>query len=304
MQKSTIGFRVRKVAPIFTVLLVLFSACDLAQVVDSSKGNESGEEGGFVLNQETAVLGLKQALQLSAGKTSEDLGSLNGYLGNELIKLALPEDVADVLTEVIAFENEYASELKGFGISLGFEDMRDSMIISLNRAAEAAAPKSLDIFVNAITDMSIEDGKSILFTEDTAAATSYLHSNTFSELTGVYLPIVQNALDKVKANQLWNTISSNYNKNFLPAVKTIKSVPLLGNQVTYDFPGALPEDLSDYATDKALSGLFSIISIEESKLRKDITGRLSVLDDFLEELNLDSELLQNVFTALEKEFVE
>jgi hypothetical protein len=71
-----------------------------------------------------------------------------------LIKILMPEKiqkVADVLSKV------------------GYQKEVDDFVLSMNRAAEKAAPKAASYFVGAIKEMSVEDAGGILKGGDTAA---------------------------------------------------------------------------------------------------------------------------------------
>lgn len=296
----------------YILAITLIFSLSLSSCLDSIEGYGLGDVlGENELTSDNIVNGLKEALKVSAKKTSNDLGLEDGYLANEMIKLALPEDVATVLTNVISFEQKYGSYLEGVGLDSKFKDMKEDMVVALNRAAEDAAPESFDIFVDAIVGMNVSDGLNIL-TGDSIAATSYLKSNTQTALIGVFSPIVKTSLDKVNATQLWSTISNSYNSYILPAYKTIKtasesefsSLTLTALGVsdfkdTYNFPGALPTDLSEYTTDKALSGLFTVVGEEESLLRANVDERLGFISDFTD--GFDTDLIKDIFNYAQNE---
>ncbi|MCE3023196.1 DUF4197 domain-containing protein, partial [Staphylococcus pasteuri] len=123
----------------------------------------------------------------------------------------------------------------------------DDAILSMNRAAEDAAKSAAPIFINAIKQMSIKDAAGILKGNDTAA-TGYLRLKTNVALSSAFNPIIKQSLSKVDAAKLWNAAFSNYNK--LPFVKKINT------------------DLSAYVTEKALSGIFYQVALEEQNIRK------------------------------------
>jgi hypothetical protein len=121
----------------------------------------------------------------------------------------------------------------------------------MNRAAEDACKTASPIFVNAIKNMSFADAWAI-FRGDDNAATNYLQKQTTTELTNAFKPIIEQALAKIDATKHWNTIFSNYNK--------------------FSFNKVNP-DLTAYVTEKALSGIFYQLGIEEKKIRKDPAAR-------------------------------
>jgi hypothetical protein len=126
----------------------------------------------------------------------------------------------------------------------------------MNRAAEEAAKSAAPVFLDAVKNMTLTDGLSILNGGDTAA-THYLRKSTTATLTTKYTPIVKTALAKVNATKYWTEIVTIYNK--IPFVK--KENP----------------DLTSYVTAKALNGLFHLVGKEETKIRKNPTAQVTDL---------------------------
>jgi len=139
---------------------------------------------------------------------------------------------------------------------MGMGDKVDQAILSMNRAAEDAATKAVPIFVNAITNMSIQDGMSILKGQNNAA-TSYLKSKTYTALSAAFMPEIQNSLNKVDATKYWKEIFSTYNR--IPFVEKVNP------------------DLTSYVTGKALDGLFVSIAQEEANIRSNPEARVTDL---------------------------
>lgn len=194
--------------------------------------------GGSLTNDEI-IRGLKEALTVGISNGSSQASALDGYFKNNLIKLAFPPDVQRV-----------EARLR----QLGLGNEVDKFVLSLNRAAEDAAKKSKPIFVKAITSMSIQDGLSIL-KGDSTAATKYLQRTTNQELYNQFLPVVDSTL------QLNNTT-----KYYADLVNTYNKIPLVQK---------VNPDLKQYATQKAIDGLFVLIAQEERKIRKDPVARVS-----------------------------
>jgi hypothetical protein len=192
-------------------------------------------------NQE-AVSALKEALKIGAQNSTGRLSATNGFFGNQLIKILMPPEVKHV-----------ESTLR----SMGMGAQVDKAILSMNRAAEDASGKALNIFVNAISGMSVSDGISIV-KGGNGAATNFLKNRTTGELTSSFRPIIQNSLDKVEATKYWTELFTIYNK-----------LPTTRQKVNTDLPG--------YVTDKALAGLFTTISEEENKIRTNPSARVSEL---------------------------
>lgn len=194
--------------------------------------------GGTLTNDEI-IRGLKEALTVGVSNGSSQASAVDGYFKNNLIKLTFPPDVQRV-----------EARLRQMG--LGSEV--DKFVLSLNRAAEDAAKKSKPIFVKAITSMTIQDGLSIL-KGDSTAATKYLQRTTNQELYNQFFPVVDSTLQLNNATRYYADLVNTYNK--IPLVQKVNP------------------DLKQYATQKAIDGLFVLIAQEERKIRKDPVARVS-----------------------------
>src|SRR5688572_10871691 len=139
-------------------------------------------------------------------------------------------------------------------IGLGSEV--DRFVMTLNRGAEDAAKEAKPIFVSAIKSMTIEDAWAILKGEDNAA-TQYLRKTTSTQLKNAFRPVIQNSLNKVNATKYYGDLVTRYNK--IPFVEKVNP------------------NLDDYATDKAVEGLFVMIAKEEKNIRMDPVARTTEL---------------------------
>jgi hypothetical protein len=259
---------------------LLFTSCEFGDILLESEKDPT-------FSEEKIISGLKESLKLGIRKGTIDLGAANGYLENELIRVLLPQEVNDVFDLVEEFETEiapYTSLLsKKTAVDIfNLSSLKDSLITSLNRAAEKAAPASLDIFINSISKMGISDGREILFSDNMRAATDYLEISTFEQLAGVFNPIIYDAMESVYANRIWAKFSTGYNE--ILGLYNDPWTMRMGILPDLDLPSTLPEDLSDWTTGKALNGLFYTLSEEEKALRANPLNRLSDLKDLFEEL--------------------
>ena len=193
------------------------------------------------MSEEEVGAGLKEALNKGIEKGVDQLSKPDGFFKDLAIKIPLPEEA-----------NKVETKLR----SIGQGKKVDETIESINRAAEDATTASKDIFVEAIKGMSITDAMSIL-RGDENAATKFLDKSTRADLISKFEPIVKISLDKVGATKNWNTIFSTYNK--LPFVEKVNP------------------DLVEYATGKAIDGLFIQIAKEELKIRQDPAARVTDL---------------------------
>jgi len=220
------------------------NAQSFGQYLNDAEHVVKGNGGGSSISNLTSgdiASGLKQALQVGAQNAGKQLSSLNGYFGNQLIKILVPPEAQKV-----------TDRLRDMGLG----DKVDQAILSMNRAAEDAATKAVPIFINAITSMSIEDGINIL-KGNKDAATQYLKAKTTIALTAAFKPVIQQSLDKVDATKYWNDIFRTYNQ--IPFVSKVNP------------------DLPSYVTDRALSGLFVTIAQEEAKIRQNPAARTTEL---------------------------
>lgn len=187
------------------------------------------------------VAGLKEALSIGTGNAVGATSQTDGYFGNKAIKILMPkkiEKVADVLGK------------------MGYQKEVDEFVLSMNRAAEKAAPQAKAIFIDAIRGMSIEDARKILDGGDTAA-TDYFKVKTTGKLSEAFRPIVSSSMNEVGTTRSYKEMMGKYT-----ALPFAKSESL---------------DLDRYVTDKALEGLFHMVGQEEIKIRKDPAARVTDL---------------------------
>jgi len=229
-----------------TCSIILFSVSTATAQFDKLKKTvdkkiEAVKPSSAGLSQEEVGAGLKEALTKGIEKGVDQLSKPDGFFKDLSIKIPLPEEA-----------NKVETKLR----SIGQGKKVDETIESINRAAEDATTASKDIFVKAIKGMSINDAMSIL-RGDENAATKFLDKSTRADLISKFEPIVKISLDKVGATKNWNTIFSTYNK--LPFVEKVNP------------------DLVEYATGKAIDGLFIQIAKEELKIRQDPAARVTDL---------------------------
>lgn len=228
---------------IFTLMIILVTieSCAGAQglrgVLDKAK-EAAGVSG--TLSNDDIVSGLKEALVVGSQKGSTMLSQADGFFANAALKILLPPE---------------AQKIERTLRSVGLGKQVDEAILSMNRAAEDACKSAAPIFVNAIKQMSFQDALGILKGSDTAA-TSYLKSKTSNPLTEAFRPVIESSLQKVNATKHWNTLVTSYNN--LPLVRQ-----------------KLNPDLSAYVTERALSGIFYQVAIEEKEIRKNPLARTS-----------------------------
>ncbi len=197
--------------------------------------------GSSELDANTIAAGLKDALSVGARNSVTKVSKVDGYFGNQLIRIAAPEKIEKI---------EKVMRKYGMGKYV------DQFVLTMNRAAEKAAPRALDFFVSAVKEMTIPDAVAILRGNDTAA-TAYLKSKTFDRIYGAFKPVVTAAMN-----------DAGVTRSFKEMMDKARTIPLLKNEVV---------DLDHYVTSKALDGLFTMVGREEQKIRKDPAARVTDL---------------------------
>lgn len=184
-----------------------------------------------ITNQD-ATTGLREALVKGAQVAVEALGKQDGFFGNGKVKIPLPESAQKV-----------EKVMRQFGMG----KQADELILTLNRAAEAAMPEAKVLLVDAVKKISVQDAKGIL-TGGQDSATQYFKRTSSDQLRAKFLPIVKKATEKVKLAQKYDEY----------AEKGVK------------FGLVKKEDanLDNYVTQKALDGLFVMVAEEEARIRK------------------------------------
>jgi hypothetical protein len=225
----------------FTVfsILLLSSGLQAQFLQDAIKVIDQSSKGG--LTEKDAVDGIKEALVKGTGASVTLVSVTDGYFLNPEIKIPFPENAKTV-----------ESKLRTIG--LGSEV--DKVVLTINRAAEDAAKSAQPIFVAAITGMTVSDGIQIVRGKNDAA-TQYLARTTTPQLRVKFGPVIKSSLDKVDATRLWTDLITAYNQ-----------IPFVTKQ---------NPDLAAYVTDKAISGLFTMIAKEELKIRQDPVARTTEL---------------------------
>ncbi len=211
---------------------------------------------------------LKEALSKGVKFAVTDLGKDGGYLNNPLVKIPLPKSL-QTSEKLIR--------------KIGGGKYVDDLILSINKAAEEAAPKTVDVFMNSIQKMTITDAKEILAGADDSA-TQYFRKNSSSELASVIAPIVEKSMANNDVSKYYSAFQSFYKSNAgvlqNETVSALTSKFGLGDYL----PSSKDEDLSGFVTNKSIDGLMSMIAQKEKGIRDNPLMR-------------NSDLLQKVFGA-------
>ena len=203
------------------------------------------------ISNQDAVSGLKGALERGSSVAVDLLGRTDGFFGNNAVKIPLPDSL-----------KRYEKLMRNVGLG----KHADELILTMNRAAEAAVPEAKKLFVDAVKKMSVQDAKGIL-TGGQTAGTEYFKRTTSDPLRGRFLPIVKKATQKVGLAQKYNEYA--------------------GKGAKFGLVKKEQSNLDDYVTQKALDGLFFMVAEEEKKIRQD-------------PVRAGSDIVKKVFGALKK----
>ena len=209
--------------------------------------------------------GLKEALVTGSKNSAAILSAVDGYYGDQLVKILLPEEASVIIDNLSRIP--------------GGEQLVEDVILRINRSAEDAAKEVAPIFINSIKQMTINDAFGILNGADNAA-TQYLINTTRSDLYNLYKPKISQSTEKdilggISTKEAWETLTGKWNAFANSAVGRIGGFK------------AVQTELDSYLTNRALDGMFLKVQDEEKKIRTDISARITPL-------------LERVFGSLDK----
>jgi hypothetical protein len=202
----------------------------------NSTGGQQGELSDIKIGS-----GLKEALKVGTENTVNLTGKTDGYFLNQAIKILMPEKLQTL---------EKGLRMVGYGSQI------DDFVLSMNRAAEQAAPYAKQIFWDAIGEMTFEDAREILAGNDNAA-TQYFKGKTTDKLTAAFQPVVEKSMNEVGVTKQYNELVGRY-----------QAIPFVKSETF---------DINQYVVTKALDGLFYVLGEEEHKIRTNPASRVTNL---------------------------
>jgi len=191
------------------------------------------------ITDKEAISALRTALEKGSRAAVDRLGKENGFFGDPRVKIPLPESL---------LRAERTMRRLGMG------KYADELVLTMNRAAEAAVPEAKKLFVDSVKKMTVQDAKGILTGGETSG-TEYFKRTTTDQLRKRFLPIVKKSTQKVGLAQKYNQYAE--------------------QGVALGLVKQEQANLDDYVTQKALDGLYFMVAEEEKKIRKDPVGTAS-----------------------------
>lgn len=191
------------------------------------------------LSNKDATSGVKAALEKGASVAVAKLGTENGFLNNDKVKIQLPS-VLDKAMPLL--------RMTGQGKKI------DELQVSMNHAAESAVAVAKPMLLDAVKNMSVTDAKNILTGGDTSV-TDFFRAKTSEPLGKQFLPIVKKITDSNGLSSKYNGIMNKVGKSVPEEQKTVEG----------------------YVTKRALEGLYVIIGDEEKAIRADPIGTGSAI---------------------------
>lgn len=229
----------RRICTLSLMSLLFATGLAWGQAQQVAKQLGLGNQGA--LSDTKVASGLKEALEVGADNAVKLTGKPDGYFRNEAIKILMPKNLQPL---------ERGLRAMGYGPKV------DEFVLSMNRAAESAAPAAKKIFGDAILAMSFDDARKI-FSGGETAATDYFKNKTTDQLTAAFRPVVEKTMDENGVTQQYKALAGQ-----------AQSIPFMKS----------PDlDITQYVVSKALDGLFHVLGEEERKIRKDPMARTTSL---------------------------
>jgi len=197
--------------------------------------------GGGDLTESDIARGLKEALEIGTANAVRSVSKVDGYYKNPKISIPLPENV---------------KKAEGILRAVGFGAKVDQFRLSMNRAAERAAPEAKSIFWGAIKEITFDDARKILNGRENEA-TLYFEEKTSKRLGEIFKPLVHRSMSEAGVTGSYQVLE-----------QKVHSLP---------FAGMLKFDLDQYVTQKSLDGLFFMLAEEEKRIREDPAARVTDL---------------------------
>ena len=224
---------------IFVLLMLVACFCGCDMLLSTTGGSTLNS-----MSQTELGKAVKELLQTSANNSLAKLGVTNGFFQNGEVKIPFPPALQKV-----------EEKLK----QVGFANQVNQFTEKLNRSAEDAASGVKEIFMTAISQMTINDALGIIMGNDDAA-TEYMKKTTTAAITSKVSSVVAKSNEKIKLASYWTPLATKYN-----AVMALTG----GAQVNVD--------LTQYVTERAVAGIFKTMAKEEKEIRTKTSAQTTSL---------------------------
>lgn len=256
-----------KITTITTTLLLtstLALSMDFGNMIKGAVESTTTKESSTTssksnLSDSLVTSGLKEALKIGVDYGVTELGKENGYLSNA--KIPLPKNLQSVEKLVR---------------KAGGDKIADDLILSMNKAATQAAPKTATIFVDAVDKMTLDDAQKIL-TGDKNAATDYFSKNTTTSLQKMISPIIKESMADNSVASYYDTFNKYYQSNAKSLTENSQVMGLAKQFGADKYIPASDKDIDAYVTDEAIKGLFKMIGEKEASIRTDSVAQTTSL---------------------------
>ena len=248
-------------APVVAVCAGLFDQLGLGKAATNAAAPSAASL--TTLSSDQMVGGLKEALGNGLQHAIAQLGHDGGFLTNLNVKIPMPEKLQSAEKTLRALKQD---------------KLADDFVTTMNRAAEQAVPAAVNVFGNAVKQMSIADAKAVL-TGPNDAATQFFRRTTQTNLYARFYPLVQKATAQTGVTAAY--------KNMMGKVSGGSAFSGALSGFASSYVGADALDVDAYVTNKTLDGLFKMVAAEEKRIRENPVARTS-------------DLLQKVFGAAAK----
>ena len=234
MKKTTLLY-----ALLFSFVLLPGSACaenswwNKGADILKTLSNEPATQTVAKLSYADISKAFKQALSIGAENVVNQVGTLDGFNAAPSIHIPLPKELNTIKTVLS---------------KVGMSQMVDDLELKLNRAAEAAAPKAKNLFLQAIAAMTFDDVQNI-YKGPEDSATKYFQSKMTPSLEKEMQPIIDNTLSQVGAIKAYDNVMGEYKA--LPFVPDVKA------------------NLTEHVLQRGMEGIFYYMAKEEAAIRKD-----------------------------------
>lgn len=207
-------------------------------LLDDITGEESAGAG---LSVGEIASGLKEALRVGTERVVGQLGQTGGFNADPAIHIPLPDSLQTVQSTLS---------------KLGMDSLLTDLETKLNRAAEIATPKAKALFMDAISQMTLDDAQAIYQGPDDAA-TQYFRGRMSTPLAAEMSPIVNDSLSEAGAIEAFDKVMARYEE--VPFVPDVKA------------------DLTDYVVTEGTDGIFYYLAEEEAAIRENPAARTTDL---------------------------